>query len=101
MKREVKNSLLEFEWDSGKAAGNLRKHGVSFEEAASVFNDVQATAYEDPDHSTGEKRCLTIGASAQGRLLIVAYEDRGERVRVINARKLTRRERGLYEEEDR
>jgi len=56
MKREVKNSLLEFEWDPEKAASNLRKHGVSFEEAASVFNDSQATAYEDPDHSTGEKR---------------------------------------------
>jgi uncharacterized DUF497 family protein len=97
----MKNSLLEFEWDAEKAAGNLRKHGVSFEEAASVFNDAQATAYEDPDHSTGEKRCLTIGASAQGRLLIIAYADRSERIRIINARKVTTRERELYEEEDR
>lgn len=97
----MKNSLLEFEWDAEKSAANLRKHGVSFEEAASVFNDLHATAYEDPDHSTGEKRCLTVGASAQGRLLIVAYADRGERIRIINARRVTRRERDLYEEEDR
>jgi uncharacterized DUF497 family protein len=60
----MKKSLLEFEWDPKKASSNLRKHGVSFEEAASVFSDVQATAYEDPDHSTIEKRCVTFGASA-------------------------------------
>ena len=92
---------MEFEWDPRKAARNLRKRGVSFEEAASVFNDIHATAYEDPDHSTSEKRSLTFGTSAQGRLLIVAYADRGERIRIINARKVTRRERDLYEEEDR
>jgi uncharacterized DUF497 family protein len=63
----MENSLLEFEWDTEKVAGNLRKHGVSFEEAAWVFSDANATAYEDPDHSTTEKRCLTFGTSAQGR----------------------------------
>jgi len=95
------NSLLEFDWDTEKAAGNLRKHGVSFEEAASVFSDLNATAYEDPDHSTTEKRCLTFGTSVQGRLLVVAYADQGERIRIITARKVTRTERDLYEEEER
>ena len=61
--------LLEFEWDPRKAASNLRKHGVSFEEAASVFDDALATVYEDPDHSVSEKRFLTIGTSEEGRLL--------------------------------
>ncbi len=92
---------MKFEWNPGKGTANLRKHRVSFEEAASVFNDVLATNYQDPDHSVSEKRYLTIGASSQGRLLIVAYADRGERIRIINARKVTRKERELYEEEDR
>lgn len=86
---------------SGEGGGQSSKARRFIRGSGLVFNDVHATAYEDPDHSTGEKRCLTIGASAQGRLLIVSFEDRGERIRVINARKLTRRERGLYEEEDR
>src|SRR5436853_4981784 len=92
---------LEFEWDPKKAASNLRKHGVSFEEAASVFNDMLATIYEDPDHATSEKRYLTIGTSAKGRLLHIAHADRGERIRIINARQVTRKERELYEKEDR
>ena len=95
------NGLLEFEWDPKKAASNLRKHGVSFEEAVSVFSDLLATVYEDPDHSKREKRFLMIGTSARGRLLHIAYADRGERIRIINARKLTRRERDLYEKEAR
>jgi uncharacterized DUF497 family protein len=92
---------LKFEWDPRKAASNLRKHGVSFEEATSVFDDLLATVYEDPDHSVREKRYLTIGTSAQGRLLHIAFADRGERIRIINARKVTRKERELYEEEKR
>ena len=68
----MKNGLLEFAWDPKKAASNLRKHGVSFEEAASVFSDEVATAYRDPDHSQHERRYLTIGTSAHGRLLIMA-----------------------------
>jgi uncharacterized DUF497 family protein len=95
------NGLPKFELDPGKAASNLRKHGVSFEEAASVFKDPLATVYEDPDHSLREKRYLTIGTSAQGRLLHIAFADRGERIRIINARKVTRKERELYEEENR
>lgn len=92
---------MEFEWDPQKAAENLRKHGVSFEEAASVFNDVLGATYEDPDHSIAEKRYLTICASAEGRLLIVSYADRDERIRIINARRVTNRERELYEKEER
>jgi uncharacterized DUF497 family protein len=92
---------MEFEWDPRKAALNLRKHGVSFEEAASVFNDEHSAVYEDPDHSRRERRCLAFGTSAEGRLLIVAYADRGNRIRIINARKVTRSEREMYEEEKR
>ncbi len=92
---------MEFESHPSKAAANLRKHGVSFEEAASVFSDPLATVYEDPDHSANEKRFLTIGTSAQGRLLHIAFADRGGRIRLITARRLTRKERELYEEEDR
>lgn len=66
-----------------------------------MFSDANATAYEDPDHSTSEKRCLTFGTSAQGRLLVVAYADQGKRIRIITARKVTKRERDLYEEEER
>ena len=72
----MKIGLLKFEWDSKKAASNVSKHGVSFEEAASVFSDRLAAFYEDPDHSVREKRYLTIGTSAQGRLLHIAFADR-------------------------
>ena len=97
----MRRASLEFEWDSKKAASNLRKHAVSFEEAASVFSDVLAAIYQDPDHSARERRYLTIGTSEQGRLLHIAYADRGERIRIISARKVTKTERDLYEKEDR
>lgn len=92
---------MEFEWDPKKAKDNLRKHDVSFEEATTVFKDALAAIYQDPDHSVRERRYLTIGTSAKGRLLHVAFADRGERIRIINARKVTKRERELYEKEDR
>ena len=92
---------MEFEWSPNKAISNLRKHRVSFEEASSVFGDVLATVYEDPDHSAHEKRYLMIGTSTNGRLLNVAFADRGQRIRIISARRLTRREKKLYEEENR
>ena len=92
---------VEFEWDPKKAANNLRKHGVSFEEAATVFNDSLAAYYVDPDHSIAEKRYLTIGASTRGRLMHIAFADRAGRIRIIQARKLTNKERQLYEEENR
>jgi uncharacterized DUF497 family protein len=92
---------MEFEWDPKKAAINLRKHRVTFHEAASVFSDPLADVYQDPDHSTRERRFLIIGRSATGRLLISAFIERGDRIRLINSRPLTRREKKLYEEEER
>lgn len=92
---------MEFEWSTRKATANLRKHRVSFEEASTLFDDSLATVYGDPDHSVSERRRLMIGRSAQGKLLHIAFADRGERIRIINARKATKTERYLYEKEDR
>lgn len=89
---------LIFEWDPNKAAGNLRKHKVTFEEAATVFEDIHSVTIADPDHSLGEDRYLIIGASYQNRLLIVAFSERTDRLRIISARVLTQRERRQYEE---
>jgi uncharacterized protein len=90
---------VEFEWDPDKAAGNLAKHGVSFQEAASVFGDPLAITYYDPDHSDHEDRYLTFGHSAGGRLLVISHTDRGEGTRIISVRPMTRRERQKYEQE--
>lgn len=92
---------MDFEWDSKKADKNFRKHGVSFEEAASVFKDELAAVYEDPDHSEEERRYLIIGSSVKERLLYIAFADRSPRIRIVSARKVTRKERQLYEEEKR
>jgi uncharacterized DUF497 family protein len=92
---------MDFEWDPKKAKTNLRKHGISFEEATTVFNDMLATIYQDPDHSLTERRYLTIGTSAEGRLLHIAFADRGRRIRIINAREVTKKEREFYEKEER
>lgn len=89
---------MNFEWDPDKAAQNRRKHGVSFHEAATVFGDQLAMTYHDPDHSITEHRCITVGMSSAGRVLIVAHADRGEDVLIISARKTTRRERKHHEE---
>jgi uncharacterized DUF497 family protein len=89
--------MLKFDWDESKALANLAKHGVSFEEAASVFGDPLALTFPDPDHSVGEKRWLTFGISQSNRLLVVAHTDRGRSIRIISARKATRHERGIYE----
>jgi len=89
---------MEFEWDPGKAAGNLRKHKVSFTEAATVFGDFLGTTAPDPDHSGDEHRYITIGLSSRGRPLLVAHAERRGRIRIISARKLTRNERRVYEE---
>jgi uncharacterized protein len=93
---------MDFEWDPRKADINLRKHGVSFEEPATVFRDYLSVTVMDPDHSQLEDRFLTIGTSASGRMLIVAHteEDRGNRIRLISARALTAAERRAYEEGD-
>ena len=87
-----------FEWDGRKATANLRKHGVSFEEAATVFSDPLSLSIPDPDHSEDEERFLLVGTSFQAQLLVVAHSEHGDRVRVISARAATARERRAYEE---
>ena len=89
---------MTYEWDPRKAQANRRKHGVSFEEAASVFQNADALTFEDPDHSDEEPREITIGVSRQGRVLFLSHCDRGERVRIISARKATAHERKQYAE---
>ncbi len=89
---------LRFVWDSRKAATNLSKHGVSFEEAASCFGDILSLTIEDPDHSSSEERYLLVGLSSADRLLVVAHAERKGEVRLISARLATRRERKHYEE---
>lgn len=89
---------MEFEWDAEKAARNLAKHGVSFTEAATVFGDPLAMTYFDLDHSDDEDRFLTFGYSSEGQLLVVSHTDRGDRTRLISARRATRKERKQYEE---
>ena len=89
---------MEFEWDPAKAAGNLRKHKVSFQEAATVFGDFLGVTAADPDHSTGERRYITVGRSGRGRLLMVAHTERRERIRIFSAPTLTPRETKAYEE---
>ena len=76
----------------------MRKHGVPFEEAASVFSDPLACTFGDPDHSVGEQRLLTFGVSQSGRLLAIVHAERGRGIRIISARKATRHERGIYEQ---
>ena len=87
---------MHFEWDSAKAAKNLRKHRVSFEEA--VFHDPLAVTGADPDHSVGEARLVTFGLSSAGQLLVVSHTERGEAIRIISARIATQPERFIYEE---
>ncbi len=89
---------MRFDWDKQKAAGNLAKHKVSFEEAATVFGDPLSDTYEDPDHSIEENRFLIIGHSENNRLLFVSHTDDGENIRIISAREPTRAERESYEQ---
>jgi uncharacterized protein len=89
---------VTYEWDPAKAAANVKKHRVSFEEAASVFLDVSALTFWDPDHSAGEDREITIGRSVQQRILFVAHSALEDRIRIISARRATNRERRQYEE---
>jgi uncharacterized DUF497 family protein len=88
---------MEFRWDPAKAASNLRKHAVAFEEAATVFLDPLAISARDPDHSLEEERWLLFGSSAAGRVLVVSYTYRGEAVRLISGRVATKAERRSYE----
>lgn len=89
---------MEFEWDESKAAVNLSKHGVAFEEAKTVFNDPLYIDFYNPDHSYDEHRYLIIGESRQRRLLLVSYTERGNVIRLISAREATRTEQKVYEE---
>jgi uncharacterized DUF497 family protein len=87
-----------FEWDEEKAKANLGKHGMSFDEAATVFIDPFSVTITDPDHSTEEQRYVDIGSSEKGRVLVVVYTERGRSIRIISCRKATPSERRLYEE---
>lgn len=88
---------MEFEWDPEKAAANAKKHGVEFSEAMTVFGDPLELTIADPDHSEDEQRFLSIGSSAAGRLLVVAYTERAGRTRIISAREASAQERKHYE----
>jgi uncharacterized DUF497 family protein len=89
---------LTFEWDSEKAEANRQKHGVSFEEAMSAFAHSLSFTIPDPGHSHGETRYLLLGVSFRRRLLVVSHTERGETIRIINARPASRREKRVYEE---
>jgi uncharacterized DUF497 family protein len=90
---------MNFEWESEKAAENLKRHGVSFEEAATAFGDPLSITISDPDHSEAEDRFILLGMTFRGRLVVVVHTDRGENFRLISARIPTRRERQSYEQE--
>jgi uncharacterized DUF497 family protein len=90
-----------FSWDAAKALGNVRKHGVSFEEAATVFSDPEGLDWDDLEHSPSEARSVRLGFSAAGRILLVAYtirrlHDGKETIRIISTRQATRKERQAY-----
>jgi uncharacterized DUF497 family protein len=87
----------EFEWDEEKAISNLKKHRVSFEEAATIFNDPRISTISDPDHSETEERYISLGKSVIMRLLSVIHTFREERIRLISARKATKAEKTTYE----
>ena len=89
---------VSFEWDPKKAAANRRKHGVAFEEAILVFGDPLARIFDDPDHSGSEPRELIVGHCTRRRLLVICFVQRGDRIRIFNARRATRQERRDYEE---
>jgi len=89
---------MRFEWDPRKAAANLKKHGIAFQEAATVFGDPLAITFQDPDHSEEEERQMTYGLFQQMRLIIVSHMQRKDQMRIINARLMDRKERVIYEE---
>jgi len=89
---------MEFEWDGNKAEANLSKHGISFDEAKTVFDDPLYIDFYDPDYSDEEDRYIIIGESQQRRLLIVSYTERDHKIRLISAREVTKKEREDYEE---
>ena len=88
---------MKFEWNAAKASRNLKVHGVSFDDASTVFGDPLAGTIDDPLHSQAEPRSVTIGVAASGKLLVVCHTDRGDAIRLISARPATRAERRTYE----
>lgn len=91
---------LTFEWDEEKAKRNLKKHGVSFEEAKMVFNDPFSITIPDPLHSDDEQRFIDIGNTPKERVLVVAYTERGSNIRIISCRKALKKEKRIYEEKE-
>jgi uncharacterized DUF497 family protein len=89
---------MKFEWDPKKATANVKKHGVTFQEAATIFGDPLAITFDDPDHSVSENRYITFGLSLQKRLIVVSHTERGDQTKIINARLMDRKERRIYEE---
>ena len=89
---------MEFDWDPAKATENLKKHRVSFHEAATVLQDPLSTSFPDAMHSEDEARFVTIGVSTRGRVLVVAHTERNDTIHIISARRATRRERAFYEQ---
>ncbi|OUD12941.1 BrnT family toxin [Thioflexithrix psekupsensis] len=89
---------MDFEWDKTKASTNQRKHGISFEEASEVFNDDFSSCVPDPDGDYGEERYLIFGLSSKGTPLVVSFTERGDAIRIISARHMTKQEREAYEQ---
>ncbi|MGI0480679.1 BrnT family toxin [Geminocystis sp. CENA526] len=89
---------MEFEWDKQKAKLNLSKHGISFEEAQTVFDDPLYVDFYDPDHSEDEDRYIIVGESSNSRVLLVSYTERGNKIRLISARQVTKQELMAYRE---
>jgi len=89
---------MKIEWDPEKAKFNLKKHGISFEEAATALSDPMAATGADPDHSITEERYVTFGVSEKGRLVVVSHTEKHETIRIISARKAGKGEKELYEE---
>ena len=88
---------MEFEWDRAKAENNLKKHKIAFDEAVTVFYDPLAATFDDPDHSVGERRLVTIGYSSQDQLLVVVHTELDSMIRIISARPATASERKNHE----
>jgi uncharacterized DUF497 family protein len=88
---------MQFEWDPEKAKSNYNKHKVSFEEAVTVFYDPLSVTFDDPDHSVGERRFITIGSSSHDHSIVISHSEREEAVRIISARRATPRERKRHE----
>lgn len=93
----IDTNFVIFQWDAKKAASNLKKHGIDFREAATVFKDPLSITFPDPNHSELEQRFLTIGQSVRARILVIAHTENGDTIRIISSRKTTRREQSFYE----